>query len=342
LEPGQSIRIVWADGFGVINPLKNWDVAGKWYNDEAITPPPGGVWDDATETGNLMPPVYAEFPQLYDNDKNTWAKDAWIFTGIDSLMQNLYNAQWNVDHNYNVPIPPPPPDVSVTSQPDLIQIAWDGTQSESVSDFGGYRLYRSEGFRYEGYNVAANPRTTNHGEWKLIKDFPGKSTHSYTDTDVDRGVAYYYYVSAYDDGSDTTPDVDGAGHSLESGRFLNSTGRAAYLKKPPANDLSSVVIVPNPFSIAARNLQYPGEPNKILFLELPSVCTIRIYTESGDLVKTIEHTDEAGASGDEAWGFTNNTYMTTETGQIVVSGLYIANIETPDGKSVNKKFVIVQ
>ena len=82
----------------------------------------------------------------------------------------------------------------------------------------------------------------------------------------------------------------------------------------------------------------PGEPNKIMFLDLPLECTIKIYTETLELIKTIDHY----GSGDEAWGVALNDHMTTETGQLVVSGLYIAHIETPDGESTMRKFVIVR
>ncbi|MCD6081471.1 fibronectin, partial [candidate division WOR-3 bacterium] len=45
---------------------------------------------------------------------------------------------------------------------------------------------------------------------------------------------------------------------------------------------------------------------------------IRIYTERGDLIKTIVHDD---GSGDEAWE------SVTSSRQLVVSGVYIAHFE---------------
>jgi hypothetical protein len=69
------------------------------------------------------------------------------------------------------------------------------------------------------------------------------------------------------------------------------------------------------------------------FLGLPPACTIRIYTERGDLVKTLEHTD---GSGDELWD------STTSSRQVVVSGVYIAVFTTPDGQSAIRKFIIIR
>ena len=70
-----------------------------------------------------------------------------------------------------------------------------------------------------------------------------------------------------------------------------------------------------------------------MFLNIPSVCTINIYTERGDLIESINHTD---GSGDVAWN------SLTSSRQVVVSGVYIAHIETPTGESAVRKFVVVR
>ena len=339
LKPGESIEIVWADGYGNINPLKIWEVEGAW-EDKTCTPPPGMTFDNAAGVGLVdnMPPVYKAFPELYNKNYNDWARDCWVFTGIDSLMRNMNNAQWNQRHNYDVPVGPPPPDVvTVQSLPNKITVSWDGTEAEKVSDFAGYRLYRSKGMYYEGHRNNVN--TLEHGKWELLKTFPGKGIHSYDDADVTRGVAYYYVVTTYDDGVSNAVDCTGKKEVLESGFFLSMTTKPAYLTRASGASLEDIVVVPNPYSLQAKDLQYPGEPNKIMFMDLPPVCTIKIYTESGDLVTTIEHTNN---SGDEAWGVTALAHMTNDNGQIVVSGIYIANITTPDNQSINRKFVIIR
>ena len=109
--------------------------------------------------------------------------------------------------------------------------------------------------------------------------------------------------------------------------------------RPPLAGLDSVIVVPNPFNITAMELQYIGAPSKIMFLNLPPVCTIRIFSESGDLIKTIEHTN---MSGDEAWGVLPSEHMASVSGQRVVSGVYIAYFETPDGENTFVKFAVVK
>jgi hypothetical protein len=71
--------------------------------------------------------------------------------------------------------------------------------------------------------------------------------------------------------------------------------------------------------VKARALQYGvSAPDRIMFLNIPPYCTIKIFTERGDLIKTIEHTD---GSGDEPWN------QLTSSRQTIVSGVYIAHIE---------------
>jgi len=340
LGPGDTIRIVWAQVCGSLTLEEAWRI-GKAWKEGTCEPPPGCTWNDGEPIDNL-PPQYKLYPDLYaadevSTDNNNWAKDCWVATANDSLFKNAIAAQWACRQNYEVPIPPPPPSIDVESRPDRVDISW-GNESEAASDFAGYRVYRASGSPYyseEGGVVV--------GKWEPIfecgKGTANSLTHSYEDPTAERGVAYYYYVAAFDDGSENNGLYPG--ESLESGKYLNWTEmKAAYLTRPSGEKLDDIRIVPNPYNISAPTLQYPGEPDKIMFLGLPPVCTIKIYSESGDLVRTIEHTD---GSGDEAWkNPTGESFQTSSSGQIVVSGLYIAHIVTPDGMSTNVKFFIVR
>jgi hypothetical protein len=126
-------------------------------------------------------------------------------------------------------------------------------------------------------------------------------------------------------------------------KIISPTGETSY-------KLSEIRIVPNPFNIRSRNIQYgendPTTRDRLAFYNLPPVCKIKIYTENGDLVETIEHTN---GSGDEYW------QSITSSRQIVVSGLYIAYFEVTEdavndqgqvlyrkGDSVFKKFIIIR
>jgi hypothetical protein len=100
--------------------------------------------------------------------------------------------------------------------------------------------------------------------------------------------------------------------------------------------LDQIRVVPNPFNISAEASLGFGDlaRNRLFFFNIPGRCNIKIYSELGELINTIEHTD---GSGDQYWD------SLTSDGQIVVSGIYIAVIENLDtGNKKIVKFVIIR
>ncbi|MFM2133411.1 MAG: hypothetical protein RL156_692 [Bacteroidota bacterium] len=100
--------------------------------------------------------------------------------------------------------------------------------------------------------------------------------------------------------------------------------------------LDKILVVPNPYVIStiAQKSTYDA---KIFFTRLPKVCTIRIYTVNGDLVRTIQHTDQDGTDrqGMDVWDLlSDNKQRSTSQGMFSV-------IETPNGAKTIKKFSIV-
>ncbi len=161
------------------------------------------------------------------------------------------------------------------------------------------------------YRATGKPDTT----YQQIANL-GPSASSFDDVTAQRGFWYYYYVSAYFDGSNNTSGGPNPTGPLISSRFFTKTNQPAYLRRIAGQNLSDIRIVPNPYNIAAPGMQYPGEPDKIMFLNIPGHCTIRIYTENGDLINTISHEN---GSGDEPWN------SITSARQVVVSGIYIVH-----------------
>ncbi len=97
------------------------------------------------------------------------------------------------------------------------------------------------------------------------------------------------------------------------------------------SDLSRVRAVPNPYYLYS---QY--EPDQFLrdlrFTNLPDKCTLRIFSLSGELVKTIEKDDAA-----QSW-ITWNTL--TDNSLPVASGIYIYMVTTPNGAEKIGKMAI--
>jgi hypothetical protein len=99
-----------------------------------------------------------------------------------------------------------------------------------------------------------------------------------------------------------------------------------------AAELKNIKVVPNPYFARYSSMVEvdPGQAT-LMFNNLPDRCTIRIYTISGDLVETIEHTD---GTGSEPWNL-----QSLERRQIA-SGTYIYHIESPYGEKVGRFAVI--
>jgi hypothetical protein len=77
----------------------------------------------------------------------------------------------------------------------------------------------------------------------------------------------------------------------------------------------------------------------IHFIRVPHEATIRIFTASGELLRTLKANQFAspgGLTGDVAWDLRN------DRGRGVVSGIYLYQVETADGRTRKGKFVIIK
>lgn len=296
LAPGDSIHIVFAEAVDGLSREQCVALGKQWFDNAAPFTLPNG-----STTSNR------------DQFKN-----AWVETGIDSLYRTFRHAGQNFRNGYAIPQPPPPPSIfEVRSGGDRISLSWSDNAA-SWPGFDGYKVYRATG----------KPDTT---YTEIFSCNRANVVHTFDDVTARRGFDYYYYIVSKDDGS--TNDVH-PGAPLVSSKFYTMTNAPAYLRRPAADDLADIRVVPNPYNIRARELQFGNvAPDRIAFFGLPPECTIKIFTERGDLVETLAHTD---GSGDELWD------SLTSSRQVVVSGLYIAVIETPDGRSAVRKFIIIR
>lgn len=239
------------------------------------------------------------------------AKNTEVITqSRDSLFKTFRNAITGFNSNWSIPQPPRPPvTFDVNSGGDRVSLSWtlDGSDPNPPV---GFKIYRALG----DYDK----------EYELIASL-GAAQTSYDDLTLVRGFNYFYYMTCV--GSD----------GLESSRYYTQTYDPANLKRPAGKSLSEIRIVPNPFIInPPGQLAFPGslDYDKIAFYNIPGECTISIYTELGELIKTIEHTD---GSGDEFW------YSVTSSNQIVVSGIYIAVItDNNTGEKHIAKFAVIR
>ncbi len=116
---------------------------------------------------------------------------------------------------------------------------------------------------------------------------------------------------------------------------FNNTSYAAKFAISGKIWLDQVRVVPNPYDIRNRMFQFGDQSqyDQIAFYGLPPVCKMKIFTERGDLIWEKDHTR---GTGDEIWD------SLTSSGQIITSGIYILYVETPEGQSVYRKFVVIR
>lgn len=267
-------------------------------------------------------------------------KADFVMAGRDTLFNTIDRAFWAWSRGFDIPDPPPPPDVTVISDADRIQVKWSYSDPDyfkdpdtGVDDWYAWRVYRKKGAAYVNDPMDDYSGST----FELVFETTDRTETTYIDTSVNRGVSYYYAVTAVDDGSQ---NMDGIipGQKLESSRYVNRTGMPAIPFKGGLNVSNRVRVVPNPATVEGGGLNFPGRPDAILFAQLPYKCTLRIFTETGDLITVIEHfgTDQ------EEWNQRN------QANQYVSSGLYILAVtgaEDSEGNSLPdqfEKFVIVR
>lgn len=212
--------------------------------------------------------------------------------------------------------------LTLATEPGRIIIEWPPIPDTyrdpgtGVNDFAGYRVYRSSYFTI--------------GPWTLVTDIPKDTAEivdgmvRYIDEDRPSGVGNYYSVTSY--------DTEGN----ESGKVNNNRFPIYPLRAPNDEFPRNVFVVPNPFR-QHSGLVGSGERFRIEFINIPAICTIKVFTLTGDLVREIQHND---SSGSEAWGsILRLDYQLSEWALGVAPGVYIYLVESRVPDHVGESFI---
>lgn len=268
-------------------------------------------------------------------------KNEVVFQGRDSLFQTFERAIENYKSGYAIPKSPEPPSIfQVFSAGDGIRLEWEYDGNEA--DIQGFQIYRTSGAVDNEYKLLyeaeASERRVSDGDADRITN----PDSFLLDVPI-RGRDYYYYIVSLgvvnSDNTGATP----TGNRLISNRYYSQSYDPARLLGPPGELLSEIRVVPNPYSPragAALSLDTDSaiQFDRIGFYGLPRNCTIQIYTEIGEKIKTIDHDN---GSGSNFWN------LLTDSRQRITSGVYIARFVNKDplddefGQETIRKIVII-
>jgi hypothetical protein len=188
----------------------------------------------------------------------------------------------------------------------------------------------------------------------LVDDADRDGTLSYGDTirivDGYTGPTVYSFTYQMTWGRpftlDPTPPQDGDRFVIRTwrpfaqGDYFEFKTRASRTDPVLAkSDMAKISVVPNPYigtaSWERRTLYSTGRGDRrVEFTHLPARCTIRIFTISGQLVKTLTK-DSNAADGSLPWD------LISDDGMDIAYGLYIFHVDAPDvGEHIGKFAVI--
>lgn len=269
---------------------------------------------------------------VYKNGGELLTKNQWVMTERDSLFQMMYRARdvWQASNGmsqYPIIEPPRPPRrFEVTGKPEKVELQWESMADSP--DPEAWEVYRTNNY-------------FDNLPYQLIATLPG-SARSFDDTEVFRETDYYYFIQAV--GTENPVDERGitgtpGGLPLKSGRYYTQTFDPTSLLRLPGDHVTDFSIVPNPINMASDEsvrlyVNSNVTQSQVDFYDIPGHCTITIYTETGELVKRIEHTN---GSGHTTWN------LTTSSRQLIVSGIYLVRIVDNDtGETAAKKLVVIK
>jgi hypothetical protein len=238
--------------------------------------------------------------------------------GLDSLRASVRRAQRLYGAGYAVTnVPPPAPVLEIIPVPtsQSISISWQPLDQTWSSPTTGariteYRIYRSHlGFIGPYTQVAPQRvRVNNQTDITRFRDAQ-RGVWRINDNNVGLGFSYHYAITAVD----------------EAGRESWLTSRneqAIRVASSPAEDVLNVRVFPNPFR-EVSGFPATADANSIVWNNLPARATIRIYTSSGELVRTIEHDNPA--AGQAVWN------QLSDARQRTAPGIYFWTVQSEVG-----------
>ncbi|MBN2093196.1 hypothetical protein JW964_26470 [candidate division KSB1 bacterium] len=319
-----------------------------------------GTSNTSTASGNLAFLMSVGYFPLAAAETQKFALLTFFSDSLQQISERAKIAQDIYHFNFNFQKAPDLPIVTAEAGDKSVKLFWDNRAEKSFdpilgNDFEGYAIYRSTDGKNWGTPI-------NNARGKLIYSTPiakfdslnqnqgfhaidvdgvrfylGNNSglrHSYIDQNLMNGVTYYYAVTAYDFGSEEQGIAP-----LECSKTLGNPNVVMVTPRSSlASTLDEIIAVPNPYiasSVFDQSASSTGSGlgggRRIIFMNLPENCTIRIFTVTGEQVRQLDHT---GPGGDAIWDLQN------QTGLEVASGTYIYHIDAQFGKKIGRLAII--
>jgi len=246
--------------------------------------------------------------------------------GLDSLNKSMDRALNLFQNNYQVTaVPPPSPEIDIYSLPSnqTIAITWSPVEDNWVnpisgkSDFREYKIYRSDRSYIGPFTMIRRIDPKRSTDRTRFYDSQNNKW-VFEDQTISLGAGYFYAVTS----------SDSAG---KESWLTNRNEKAITATRSPSVNTLSVKVFPNPFK-EVSGFPTSGTENFIVFSNLPAVCTIRIYTTSGELVRTLEHDNPN--SGEEVWD------QLTDARQRTSPGIYFYTVDSGVGTAQGTLIII--
>lgn len=208
-----------------------------------------------------------------------------------------------------------------------VDIGWTMGEDESgIPDFGGYRVWMREVWQDADLKLVAEyvwgeEDTSAAGYWPFPPYYVNPIRH-YRSTRLQNAFPYVFSVTAFETGVTTT----------DTTCLLANASDIVTPRVGVSDELSTIRVIPNPYRTSAD--WEIGSNRRVTFVGLPAKATIRIYSTSLNLVRTLRHDNPM--SDQEPWDLKN------DDAEEIAPGIYVWVVDAEGLGSIEGRMMIIK